>query len=76
MTASDPAADRERAMAAVRATFERYKLIVALRPKDHIVRQHASPLEGLLNLFRISTAKSWRAWSLSMRVSTVRSHTK
>jgi len=33
----DPVADREKAMAAVRAMFERYKLIAARRPKDHIV---------------------------------------
>jgi len=33
----DPEADREKAMAAVKAMFERYKLIAAQRPKDHIV---------------------------------------
>lgn len=31
-------ADRQKAMAAVRAMFERYKKLAELRPKDHVVR--------------------------------------
>jgi acyl-coenzyme A thioesterase 13 len=34
---SDNEADRKKAMAAVRAMFQKYKLIAAQRPKDHIV---------------------------------------
>lgn len=34
----DPTADRKKAMAAVQAMFDRYKLLAARRPKDHIVR--------------------------------------
>jgi hypothetical protein len=33
----DPEADRQKAMAAVRAMFERYKVLAARRPKDHVV---------------------------------------
>ncbi|KAH7386746.1 HotDog domain-containing protein [Phaeosphaeria sp. MPI-PUGE-AT-0046c] len=33
---SDPENDRQKAMASVRAMFERYKLIAAQRPEDHI----------------------------------------
>jgi acyl-coenzyme A thioesterase 13 len=33
----DHEADRKKAMAAVRAMFEKYKLVAAQRPEDHIV---------------------------------------
>jgi hypothetical protein len=33
----DPEADRQKAMTAVRAVFERYKILAARRPKDHVV---------------------------------------
>jgi hypothetical protein len=41
---SDQEADRKKAMAAVRATFERYKLIADRRPKDHIVSKPENQL--------------------------------
>jgi len=34
---SDPEADRQKAMAAVRALFEKYELLEARRPKHHAV---------------------------------------
>lgn len=34
---SEPDAGRQKAMAAVRAMFERYKVLAARRPKDHVV---------------------------------------
>jgi hypothetical protein len=36
-TMSDPEADRNKAMAAVRAMFEKYHVLAARRPKNHIV---------------------------------------
>jgi acyl-coenzyme A thioesterase 13 len=33
----DPEADRNKAMAAVRAMFEKYHVLAARRPKNHIV---------------------------------------
>jgi hypothetical protein len=55
--------DRQKAMAAVRAMFERYKLIAAQRPDDHIVSNYSQPIGVFANLMRCRTliAKSWRA---------------
>jgi hypothetical protein len=66
---SDHEADREKAMAAVRAMFERYKLIAAQRPKDHIVSEIYIFLNvsERSNTIRTLIARSWRAWSLSMQ---------
>jgi hypothetical protein len=55
--------DQQKAMAAVRAMFERYELIAAQRPVDHIVSNYCQMSGIFANLmrYRILIVKSWRA---------------
>lgn len=61
--------DREKAMRAVRAMFDRYKKLAALRQDNHIVLVSKLVKRYVLMLSRILTVKSCKVLSLLMPVS-------